>query len=199
MDGKLHPPQTTTPAGNEGSSSHATTSHTRSCRGCTACCVWLPISPGVVSPGAKPAGIPCPLLSAEGCRAYSRRPQTCRDFVCSWYRCETWPEAWRPDRSQLLCLHEKLENGAIGALVYELAPSALQHPVAAEILTALRAESDFVVLVNVSGERSILRHDTPVSETEHPTVPRPHFPSRAKRKAVAPNYQSDATAEDTDG
>ncbi len=105
--------------------SHADKAQTsRACGGCSACCVVLPIPAGEVGPGPKAAGAPCPHLCVAGCAIYASRPALCAKFRCAWLADPSWPETWRPDRSGLLCLREKLEGGVPAAVVYEIVPGA---------------------------------------------------------------------------
>ena len=121
----------------------------RRCGSCNACCTHLPIPEGLVSPGAKPAGIPCPHVGARGCRVYARRPRMCVEFACAWFRDPTWPAAWRPDRSGLMCLREMLEPGLPAAAVYEIAFGALDRPENCDILSELRATTAVIAEVDL--------------------------------------------------
>ena len=64
----------------------------RSCQSCIACCIVLRIEsqPGYTTRYdngediAKPAGVACRFLSAQGCGIYEVRPQLCRKFKCDW-------------------------------------------------------------------------------------------------------------------
>lgn len=66
----------------------------RTCGSCNACCTLLRIDP---EPGfstrldnaediAKPAGVPCRFLTAEGCGIYEVRPLVCRTFKCDYLK-----------------------------------------------------------------------------------------------------------------
>ena len=98
------------------------------CGNCHACCINLPIPAGEVSMNIKPPGVRCPHLAENGCQVYSSRPQMCSQFSCTWLAESSWPEAWRPEQSGLLCLQEDIDNGVSAALVYEIAPKALERP-----------------------------------------------------------------------
>ncbi|MBN2476218.1 MAG: hypothetical protein JXB62_16515 [Pirellulales bacterium] len=124
----------------------------RTCRPCLACCVHLPIPPGMIGPGEKPAGIRCTHLGARGCRIYNRRPTMCANFRCAWLNNASWPETWRPDRSGLLCLREPIA-GRVAAAVYEICLGALQKPAATEILDALQRTTDVVAVVDARQRR----------------------------------------------
>jgi hypothetical protein len=120
----------------------------RLCGSCTGCCTHLPIPAGQVSPGGKPAGVDCAHLCQSGCRIYSQRPQACVDFACAWLDDADWPEAWRPDRSGLLCLTAHLNGAVPAALVYEIRPRALSSRDAREILAQLELTNAIVVVVD---------------------------------------------------
>jgi Fe-S-cluster containining protein len=160
------------------------TSTTRAhvCGACRACCTHLVIPAGDVGPGMKPAGIPCPNITAAGCRIYGRRPKTCVNFTCAWLDDTDWPEGWRPDHSGLLCLRALIEPGTPAAAVYELRPDALQLPVAAEILNELKRTTTVVAIINVQQERKKLLGNWVASPPE-PAVPAPHFVGRSRTKA----------------
>ena len=146
----------------------------RTCQGCTACCVWLPIPAGHVSPEEKPARVACPWLKQNGCGIYPDRPLTCQQFACTWLRHLDWPDDWRPDRSGLLCLTESVFSTISGSAVYELRPQRLSSEVGQEILKAVAKLSNFVVCITVAGHRyhqPSHRWEPPLS----PPVERPHF------------------------
>ncbi len=150
-----------------------------SCRPCAACCVFLPIPAGQISPGDKPAGIPCSRLNAAGCGAYAGRPELCQRFRCAWLADASWPELWRPDRSGLLCLREEIDAELLAAAVYEIRPGAVQETAAEEILDELANTAALVVLVdNQHGQRRLLERTT-VDPAEH-RVPAPHFLDESK-------------------
>jgi hypothetical protein len=135
---------------------HCPTSERRVCIPCTVCCVRLPIPLGVVGPNPKPAGVPCPRLGGIGCEVYPQRPALCVDFHCAWLREPSWSEAWRPDRSGLLCLREEIEAGTAIAAVYEVRPGALEGPAAVEILAELKRTTAAVAVVDCQGHRRCL-------------------------------------------
>jgi hypothetical protein len=126
---------------------------TRSCGDCSACCTHLPIPEGVVGPAAKPGGVPCPHLAKRGCGRYDERPVICSRFRCAWLATEDWADAWRPDRSGLLCLREILADGQPAALVQETRSGALLEPPAKDILLALMHSCVHVVVVCPDGKR----------------------------------------------
>ena len=163
---------------------HGSTNTTRThvCENCSACCTHLSIPVGDVGPGIKPAGIPCPNLTAAGCRIYGRRPKTCVDFACAWLDDTDWAASWRPDRSGLFCLRAEIEPGIPAAAVYELWPNALQPPVAAEILTELKRTTMVIALINAQQQRQKLLGNW-VASPSQPTVPTPHFVGRSRAKA----------------
>lgn len=71
----------------------------RECGGCTACCVTLKVDTPDLK---KPAGTPCPQLSATGCSIHAVRPTICRTSFCAWRRVAALPDEARPDRSGLI-------------------------------------------------------------------------------------------------
>ena len=142
------------------------------CRPCSACCVWLPIPADVVGPGAKPAGISCPHLCKTGCKIYGQRPETCNNFACVWFVDESWPAAWRPDRSGLLCLREQIE-GHSAAAVYEIRNDALQTPLATEMVNELRRTTAVFVLVDLHQRRRCLPGRR-IDDAQQQIIPVPH-------------------------
>jgi len=155
----------------------------RRCGACTACCVHLPIPAGLVGPGSKPAGIPCPQVCGSGCRIYSQRPGFCADFSCAWFDAGSWLDAWRPDRSGLLGLRERIDGGLTAAVLYEIRPGALEEPLAVEILGELRRATTLVITVDARQHRVHLpRHW--VGDLAHTGAPAPHFlvPRRTARQ-----------------
>jgi hypothetical protein len=151
-----------------------TLSNEHLCGDCHACCIHLPISANEVSTKAKPAGVKCPHLADHGCQVYSRRPSACRQFQCVWRMEPSWPLAWRPERSGLLCLREEIDNGVSAALVYEIEPGALTRPTTEPILAKLAESTAVVALVNDLGQRRLLCGQEWVDEASH-SVRRPHF------------------------
>lgn len=151
------------------------------CGVCSACCTHLMIPAGDVGPGMKPAGLPCPNITASGCRIYGRRPKTCIEFTCAWLGDIDWPESWRPDYSGLLCLRAEIEPGTPAAAVYELRPGALQTPAAAEILAELKRTTTVAAVINFQQQRQKLLGNWVASPPE-PTVPAPHFVGRSRTK-----------------
>lgn len=71
----------------------------RACGDCTACCTVLTVD---TPDFAKPAGVPCRHLGAQGCSIHASRPPICRSWFCAWRRIAALPDAARPDRSGLL-------------------------------------------------------------------------------------------------
>lgn len=162
---------------------HGSTNTTRAqvCGACSACCTHLSIPAGDVGPGMKPAGIPCPNVTVDGCRIYGRRPKTCVAFACAWLDDVGWPESWRPDHSGLFCLKAEIEPGTPAAAVYEIRANALQTPVAAEILTELKHTTTVVAIINTQQQRRKLLGNWVASPPE-PAVPAPHFVGRSGTK-----------------
>lgn len=146
FDGPCHAPA----RGGEGA--NAPPPH-RTCLPCAACCVRLPIPAGAVGPEAKPAGVRCPRLGPAGCAAYAVRPGLCADFRCAWLADASWPEAWRPDCSGLLCLRERVGGSLPAAAVYELYPGALLRREGARIVEELRKSTAVLVTIDVRARR----------------------------------------------
>ncbi len=139
----------------------------RSCQGCTACCMWLPIPAGYVSQTEKPAKVACPWLKKGGCRIYPRRPSICQQFACTWLKQIDWPADWRPDHSGLLCLTEHIVSGISGSAVYEMMPGRLTTPLGQAIVSAVGRLSHFVTCITADGRRY-----------NHPVEYRPPVPTR---------------------
>jgi len=154
----------------------------RRCGACKACCTYLPIPSGQVGADAKPAGVDCPHLGADGCRIYMRRPRLCADFRCDWHRNRSWPQNWRPDISGLLCLSEEIHKGLPAALVYEIRHSALETPSAAAIIERLKQNTVVIAVVNTRQRRYRLAGNLYL-DAPHPKIPAPHFP--AQRPAIS--------------
>lgn len=163
------------------------------CGDCQACCTYLPIAAGEVCTNAKPAGVDCPHLGHQGCGIYPRRPEICRRFRCVWHMEPSWPQAWRPDRSGLLCLCEEIDDGLSAALVYEIERDAIARPTTESILAKLKESTAVVALVNLQRQRQLLRGRQWVEPAE-PVVRRPHFlrPIRAT-ETDAPETMRDAS------
>jgi hypothetical protein len=125
----------------------------RGCHPCTVCCVRLPVPAGQISPGSKPGGIACRHLGATGCRIYGRRPSVCRGFRCAWLADLSWPVAWRPDLSGLLCLRETIADQLPAAAVYEVRPAALDSPLAAAVIAELQRTTAVVALIDMDERR----------------------------------------------
>ena len=148
----------------------------RNCGSCTACCVHLPVSAGVVSEAAKPAGTVCPRLGCRGCNVYDRRPDTCREFECGWMTRPEWPESWRPRESGLLCLVETVEGIGPASLVYETVSLALQTTIATSMINQLLQQTRAVVVVDIAGSRrTLVSHDRPPEKSKTAS---PHFSLR---------------------
>lgn len=71
----------------------------RTCGDCTVCCQHLTIDCAEMT---KLPGVLCRHSGAGGqCAIYEKRPTNCREFFCGW-RQSPLPEAWRPDRCEVL-------------------------------------------------------------------------------------------------
>jgi len=73
----------------------------------------------------------------------------CVEFTCAWFRDPTWPAAWRPDRSGLMCLREMLEPGLPAAAVYEIAAGGLDRPENGDVLRNLVATTAVIAVVDL--------------------------------------------------
>ncbi len=155
----------------------------RNCGDCHACCIHLPIPAGEVCAGVKLAGVECPHLAEHGCRIYQERPATCQQFKCVWFREPTWPGAWRPDQSGLLCLREEIDEGVSAALVYEIERDAIARPTTELILAKLRESTALVALVNLQRQRQLLPGRQWVEGGELAVRP-PHFLKPIRRIGV---------------
>ena len=151
-------------------------SKSRNCGGCTVCCVHLPISAGIVSDTAKPAGRACSHLGCGGCNRYRHRPAACREFQCAWIIHADWPDSWRPRESGLLCLVETVEGIGRAALVYENVALALQTTVATSMINQLLQQTQAVVVVDIAGSRrTLVNHGQPGRQSKPAS---PHFSLR---------------------
>jgi hypothetical protein len=157
------------------------TTQVHACGNCAACCTHLLIPAGDVGPGAKPAGVRCVNLTSAGCRIYGCRPETCVKFSCAWLGDTEWPESWRPERSELLCLRAEIEKDRPAAAIYELEPDALQSSIAADILSELKRTTTVVAVIDAQQERRKLQGNW-VASPAQPAVPAPHFVRRLHTK-----------------
>ncbi len=60
------------------------TAATRSCGGCSACCVLPRIAVEEFFPQGKAGYTPCEHLCGDGCGVYEQRPDVCRGYICLW-------------------------------------------------------------------------------------------------------------------
>jgi hypothetical protein len=73
---------------------------TRQCGDCQLCCKLLPIKPGVLPSGHKPAGARCiHQRHGKGCMIYDSRPSSCAIWNCRWLVNDDTADLPRPDRS----------------------------------------------------------------------------------------------------
>jgi hypothetical protein len=145
----------------------------RECGSCRVCCVQLPIPAGVVAADAKPAKVACGCLCSAGCNVYANRPRLCADFQCAWLSGRSWPDAWRPDHSGLLCLRERVRGQPMAA-VYEVLPDALHRARTSAILVELQRTTTIVVVIDSEGRRHGLMGWWS-SDGPHARLPAPHF------------------------
>jgi hypothetical protein len=70
----------------------------KNCGSCTQCCRLLHV-PEL----DKPAWVNCPNCAlGVGCKIYSERPQSCRDFVCGWLSIPDMGPDLKPDRCHVM-------------------------------------------------------------------------------------------------
>ncbi len=138
----------------------------RVCTPCTVCCEKLPIAAGIVSPEAKPAGVPCRSMLNGGCEIYSDRPGVCRKFKCAWLSDATWPDSWRPDISGAFCLREKIEGRFEVSAVYELQDGAFKTPEVRAMVANLASICEATVLIDLAGRRQLIHESKSQSERE---------------------------------
>jgi len=82
--------------------------HARECGECDVCCVYLPITTEGFS---KPKETPCQHLREGVCSIYSKKPDLCGDFFCTW-RAGIGPREDRPDLSGFIgVMNDKTEDG----------------------------------------------------------------------------------------
>lgn len=63
------------------------------CGTCTVCCTIME-----VPEFQKSVYKPCKHCDNTGCMIYPTRPNSCRSFECLWFKDESLPESWRPDK-----------------------------------------------------------------------------------------------------
>ncbi|MFN8858221.1 MAG: hypothetical protein ACK50P_21815 [Planctomycetaceae bacterium] len=97
----------------------------RACGDCTACCLLL-----AVVELNKPMRFACDHQGQGGCRIYSDRPPTCREFDCGWRRGEVpTGDDWRPDRRGVMHVGwTEQPGGQRRDYLFELWPGALSDP-----------------------------------------------------------------------
>jgi hypothetical protein len=76
----------------------------RACGDCTVCCIVPTIDDPEIQ---KKPGIRCRHCEA-GCTIYDSRPKSCRDFYCAWRMIPALGPDWRPDRSGVFIMQDKL-------------------------------------------------------------------------------------------
>ena len=87
----------------------------RTCGGCTACC-----KTHGVAELKKPSGTICFHCDVgSGCRVYSKRPQACRTYKCSWLIGLGLPE-YRPDKVGVVPDHVDITGLGIALWLYEV-------------------------------------------------------------------------------
>jgi hypothetical protein len=73
----------------------------RTCGECQACC-WFFALPFL----DKPAREKCKYQCDAGCAIHDKeRHRVCTEFLCGWRENRTWPDEWRPDKSDILFCH----------------------------------------------------------------------------------------------
>ena len=92
----------------------------RSCGGCTACCKTHGIFELQKIPGKW-----CPHCQVgNGCRIYSRRPQSCQVFRCMWLKGLGSPEH-RPDKTGIVPEIKMIPGIAMAMIFYEFVEGSL--------------------------------------------------------------------------
>ena len=78
----------------------------RSCANCTMCCKLFD-----VVALSKPRLQWCNHCDpAKGCKIYDQRPETCRDFYCSYLLNPALDDTWKPSKSKLVLTFEPAGN-----------------------------------------------------------------------------------------
>jgi hypothetical protein len=97
----------------------------------------------------KQAGTPCQQCDVGvGCRIYSERPQSCRDFSCGWLSADYMAAELRPDRCHVIFLQPNRDT--ILALGDAAVPDAWRAPhVIAMLHRMAKTFPDRIVLVQV--------------------------------------------------
>lgn len=88
------------------------------CGRCQVCCTTLQIQEL-----DKPDFKRCPNQYSGGCQIYSKRPQSCRDYKCSWLRDHGAPQD-RPDKVGILISEQYSERYGAWATIHVLKPKA---------------------------------------------------------------------------
>ncbi len=84
----------------------------------------------------KPMGVVCEFcIKSGGCKAYSTRPQVCRDFECDWMLERSLPPTLRPDKVGTI-LMEDPDNEDYQAVCEPSKPMAWRHPLVFKHLVA---------------------------------------------------------------
>jgi hypothetical protein len=140
----------------------------KACGPCTACCALM-----AVEELNKPAGKRCDHLTAAGCGIYEERPQTCREFQCSWHLndldtlvlpgadvAEYRPDAlgvmltvvsWQhPDSKQIMPLVQAIE----------IDPEATERPRVQKLVSAIVVRGLNVLYFHANGVRRLFRPET---------------------------------------
>lgn len=114
----------------------------RDCGTCTACCV-VPLFEEL----NKPARTPCQHLcgSGGGCEIYHTRPQTCKDFVCSWVEGIGHDDDW-PDNCGVMTWLTEM-NGGTWIFVVELWKDAATTT-GARMLTSIANKSVHPLIIS---------------------------------------------------
>ena len=123
----------------------------RPCGGCTACCTVLE-----VSELKKPLGITCAMVGENGCKCYSERPKSCRDYLCGW-KLGHGNDASRPD----LCgiLFSPVEGSSPvhpGSVVHEVWEGAFEHPANQVLMNEVASKGLMLVLIKNGWPKRIM-------------------------------------------
>lgn len=120
----------------------------RRCAQCTACCEVL-----AVAEIDKPEGERCAHQCRRGCRIYTTRPATCRDYSCAWLS-GLGKAADRPDRLGLVL--RPYSHPTLGAMIQanEVWEGAADGNRAVVLLQRFQANEVTVAIVHRNGRRS---------------------------------------------
>lgn len=103
----------------------------RVCGSCKACCTAL-----IVDEVPKAEWERCRHLGGLGCKIYSKRPGSCRNYACGWLQGIGGRDD-RPDRLGVIVSPVVSEQMGEHALLHEVAPGATQKPRVRQLVAEL--------------------------------------------------------------